>query len=238
MDVWINQRESGYMNVAKWAACGATVDNPYPNIKGRKVWVGVDLSSTTDLTSVTFLIEQDNDVLAIKSHSFIPYDKLEEKRKTDKVPYDLWVKQGWITATDGAEVNYHDVLTYIVSEYELNEWDKEEFCYDSALATWLKQTAEELGFVPIEIPQTFFKLSMPTKTFRAKTYNKKIIHNNDPVLSWAVGNAVVRVGPSENILLDKGKAKDRFDPLAAGINAMTRAIANEAQKPKGRVFFA
>jgi phage terminase large subunit-like protein len=52
-----------------------------------------------------------------------------------------------------------------------------------------------------------------------------------------MGNAVTRTGPSENILLDKGKAKDRIDPVAALVNAFTRAMANE-EKPAGRVFFA
>ena len=231
MNVWVNQRESGYMPLSKWASCGVSTSNPMPSLTGLKTWVGVDLSSTIDLTSVSFVTDLGNDRYCVKSHSFIPVEKLEIKRKTDKVPYDLWVKQGWITATEGAEVDYHVVLNYIVDQYDQNEWVKDEFCYDRALATWIKQVAEEMGFVPIDIPQTFGALSTPTKWFRSKVYNKCFIHDNNPVLSWAIGNAVTRTGPSENLLLDKGRAKDRIDPVAATINACVRAMANEDNRP-------
>jgi phage terminase large subunit-like protein len=98
--------------------------------------VGVDLSSTIDLTSVGFICELSEGNYAVLSHSFVPEERIEQKRKSDKVPYDLWVKQGWITATEGAEVDYHQVLGYIEEQYDKFGWYRDEFCYDRALATW------------------------------------------------------------------------------------------------------
>jgi phage terminase large subunit-like protein len=51
-------------------------------------------------------------------------------------------------------------------------------------------------------------------------------HNNNPVLSWAIGNAVTRQDANENIMLDKSKATDRIDPIASVINAHVRAMLN------------
>jgi phage terminase large subunit-like protein len=51
-----------------------------------------------------------------------------------------------------------------------------------------------------------------------------------------MGNAVIRCGPSENIMLDKSAARFRIDPVAAVVNAMTRSIANEKKVSGGRVF--
>ena len=231
MNVWVNQRECGYMLMDRWAACGITTgttnENQFVDVNGMDVFAGVDLSAKLDLTSVAFDIPLDDDRYAILSHSFLPEETLGLKSKTDNVPYQLWVNQGWITVTPGAEVDYHFVLDYIVDTYKKYGWVFGELCFDAAMATWLTHEANELGFTPVEIPQSYSKLTEPTKDFRAKVYNKKIIHDNNPVLTWAISNAVTRVGPSGNILLDKGRSKERIDPIAAVINAHTRAMVRE-----------
>ena len=223
-NIWVNQREAGYMNLAKWAACGATKDNPFPDVTGKGVFPGVDLSATLDLTSVAFDIPLEDDYYAVMQHSFIPEETLIQKMKTDKVPYDRWIQEGWMTATPGAEVDYHFILEYIKQIFDKYKWPKGEFCFDRALATWLLHEIQELGFIPVDVPQSYTGLSVATKDFRAKVYNGKVLHNNDPVLTWAIGNAIVRKGPSENIMLDKSKATQRFDPVAALITAHTRAM--------------
>ena len=223
-NIWVNQRSAGYMNMEKWSACGATENQAFPDVTGKTVFPGIDLSATLDLTSVGFDIPLDDGAYAIMSHSFMPEETLAQKRKSDKVPYDLWVKEGWITATPGAEVDYHFVLEYIVNQYEKYKWPKGEVCFDKALATWLEHELATLGFAPIDVGQYYNTLSEPTKDLRAKTYNKKIIHENNPVLNWAMGNAVVRMGPSGNIMLDKGKSTQRIDPVAALVTGHTRAM--------------
>jgi phage terminase large subunit-like protein len=224
LNIWINQRAAGYMNMEKWKLCGATKERPFPDVTGMIVFPGIDLSATLDLTSVDFDIPLGNEEYAILSHSFMPEETLAAKRKTDKVPYDLWVKQGWITATPGAEVDYHFVLEYIEQQFDKYKWPRGEVCFDKALATWLEHELQERSFTPIEIGQWYNQLSEPTKDLRAKTYCKKIIHDNNPVLTWAMSNAVVRKGPSENIMLDKSRAVQRIDPVAALINAHVRAM--------------
>lgn len=227
LNVWINQRAAGYMNMEKWKQCGATEERPFPDVTGMIVFLGIDMSSKLDLTSVGFDIPLGDEEYAVLSHSFIPEETLAVKRKTDKVPYDLWVEEGWLTATPGAEVDYHFVLEYILGQFEKYKWPKDEACFDPALATWLEHELAEKGFTPVEIAQWYSKLSEPTKDFRSKTYNKKIIHDNNPVLTWAIGNAVVRKGPSENIMLDKGKSTQRIDPIASLINGHARAMTKE-----------
>ena len=227
LNIWINQRAAGYMNMEKWKQCGATEERPFPDVTGMTVFPGIDLSSTLDLTSVGFDIPLPDGEYAVLSHSFIPEETLAAKRKTDKVPYDLWVQQGWLTATPGAEVDYHFVLEYIVRQFEKYKWPKGEVCFDRALATWLEQELAERDLLPVEIGQWYNQLSEPTKDFRAKAYNQKIYHDNNPVLTWAMSNAVIRKGPTENIMLDKGKATQRIDPVAALINGHVRAMTKE-----------
>lgn len=237
MNVWVNQRECGYMDMARWAVCGQSDIEKLPNTYKEAPFGCFDMSATLDLTSSGFIFTLPGGAFYVKSHSFMPEETLEKKRKTDKVPYDLWVKQGWITLTPGAEVDYHFVLEWFIEQYEKNKWYRGEVCFDRALATWLEHELQEEGFTPIDIPQSFTGLSLSTKTFRTKVYNRKIIHDNNPVLTWAISNAVTRSGPSENLMLDKSKAKQRIDPIACLINGFVRAMANEQKETGGRVFF-
>ena len=227
MNVWVDQKENGYMAMNKWAKCGVSKENPWPDVTGLPVISGLDLSTILDLTSAAFEIDLQDGRKAVMSHSFIPEDTLKSKTASDNVPYALWVEQGWITATPGASVDYNYVLKYMDDEYEKYKWDKGEVCYDRYLATWLRYQLEIREYIPIDIPQGIPTLGEPTKDFRVKVYEGNVIHQNNPVLTWAINNAVTRPDQNGNIMLDKGKSKERIDPIAALINCHVRGISAE-----------
>jgi phage terminase large subunit-like protein len=226
MNVWVDQKENGYMSMSKWAECGT---DELPDLRGKECFVGVDLSSKIDLTSVSFVFPIDNKYVVL-SHSFMPEETLAEKRKTDKVPYDLWVKKGWITTTPGAVVDYDFVKEYIIKQEKENDWVIKEIDYDPYNATQFAQSMVNEGYEVVEIRQGFKTLGEATKNFREKVYKKEVIHNNNPVLTWSIGNAVTRQDSNENIMLDKSKSSHRIDPIAATINAHARAMVIQANK--------
>ncbi|ADU30989.1 terminase large subunit [Evansella cellulosilytica] len=233
-NIWLDQKDDGYMKMGKWAKCGESEDNPFPDVRGRKCFVGLDLSKKIDLTSVSFEFPLDDGRYAILSHSFIPEETLKEKMQTDSVPYDEWVREGWITETRGARVDYKKVQKYIIQEAKKNNWEIVEVAYDEWSAGLISQELEESGFDMVEIPQRINHLSEPTKNFRELVYDGLIIHNNNPVLTWAFSNAVEMQDQNENIKLDKKKSKERIDPAAATINAHARAWNPE--KEAGSVY--
>jgi len=223
MNVWINQREHGYMQMNKWSACKAQL----PDLGGLECYLGIDLSSKIDLTSVAFEFILPDGKIAIFSHSFMPEDTITAKLKTDKVPYDSWVKQGWITATPGAVVDYNFVKEYIDQIVTENKWRVKEVCFDPWNASQFANEMTSSGYNCLEIIQGMRTLSEPTKHLRELVYQKKVIHDGNPVLAWAMGNTVIRQDHNENIMLDKAKSSERIDPVAALLNAHTRAIVNE-----------
>jgi phage terminase large subunit-like protein len=240
-DMWVNEREAGYMNMTKWSLCTSDDKIILNKILYEKQcpFVGIDLSLTTDLTSIVFVFNLPNGYHYVIHHSFMPEDNVTTASERDNVPYKVWIDQGYITAIPGSNIEYHDVLDWLIEQYSLFNWKKGLVCFDRALAAWLQMELDKLKFIAISIPQSYTGLSLATKTLRAKVYDKKIIHQNDPVLNWAMSNCVVRIGPSENIMLDKSAARFRIDPAAALINAMNRAIATDNPVKKvGRVIFA
>lgn len=221
MNIWVDQKDNGYIPLDKWRACAASKKI---DLDVRECYIGVDLSKKIDLTSISGVVPLGDGRFYVWSHSFIPEDTLAEKRRTDKVPYDLWVEQGWITVTPGAVVDYHFIQSYIKKLADDKLWDIKEICYDPYNATHFAQEMEAEGYTMVEIRQGIRTLSEPTKFFRELVFSGKIVHDDNPVMNWAVGNAVVRQDHNENIMLDKDKTTDRIDPLAAAINAMTRAM--------------
>lgn len=230
MNIWVNERALGFMNMQKWGACKYISLNKktFVDIIKEKTdnhcYIGLDLSAKLDLTSCTFEFVAHNGYYYIVNHSFMPSERFLRGMKEDLVPYDLWEKQGYLTITDGAVVNYRAVKDYFIDECKRNGWYIEEVCVDPWGATQISSDLENEGKIVVEIIQGYKTLSEPTKNFREEIYQKKIVHDGNPVLTWAAGNTVTRQDHNQNILLDKSRARLRIDPMAATINSHVRAM--------------
>jgi phage terminase large subunit-like protein len=238
MNVWVHQPESYYLNMDKWALCKGEILDP---IKAR-VFIGIDLAAKIDLTSVGIEYEID-DKYYVLSHSFMPEETLDSRRKRDKAPYDLWVRDGFITITPGSAVEYKTVVEWLINAITINAWAVEEIGIDP----WGKQSVEsaltEAGYRVVDVIQGIKTLSEPTKNFRELVYQGKVVHDGNPVLTWAIGNACARnMDHNENIMLDKNRSRGRIDPIAALMNAHTRFLSNKfgtkEYVSKGRVWVA
>ncbi|MFP5180144.1 terminase large subunit [Bacillus altitudinis] len=222
MDIWVDQKDNGYMKMSKWRACFGEM----PDLKEMAIYLGLDLSMTTDLTSVGWVGVLDG-FYYVGQHSFIPEEKAKEKMATDKVPYDLWRDQGWMTFTPGEAVDYQFVERWIIEFAHVNKLRVIEAAYDKWNALHLAQRLEGKGFNMVELPQRIQHLSLPTKDFRQKVYEGKVIHANDPLLTFAFNNAIIKQDAQENIMLDKAKSPQRIDPAAAMMNAFARAMYHD-----------
>jgi len=239
-NVWVMDRPTGYMDMTRWAACARPRDEVLATIADKaagRCYIGVDLSATIDLTSVSFVfpwMEGDTRNYAVLSHSFIPGDTYLKKIDEDKVPYDVWLNEGYMTKTEGNVIDYQTVLRYMLQTCEARGWVCVEYCLDMAGATALSTELQNMSKIVVNIRQGALTLGEPTKVFRDAVYSRRLIHDANPVLTWALYNAVTRLDRNENMLLDKGRARHRIDPAAATINAMARAMIIPP-KPKRRV---
>jgi len=227
MNMWLDQREEGYMPLEKWKACAANADNPMPDLEGRACYIGVDLSAKIDLTSVAVEFPLGDGRFAVLSHSFIPADRLAERRKTDKQPYDSWARLGWLTVIPGAVVDQQAIIDWIEAQVAEHGWKVREICVDPWNATQFAIELQKRGYTVVEITQGIRTLSLPTKDLRERVLKGQVIHDGSPVLTWAMGNAIERSDHNGNIMLDKQKSRERIDPVAALMNAHARAMHHE-----------
>ena len=231
MDLWVNQSELSYMDMAKWKERGAITAPPIDLYK-QDMYIGIDLSMRIDLTAVGMVLPLDDDGTTkylVRAHGFIPEETVATHEKTDKAPYRAWARAGYLTITPGDVVDYRFIDTWIQEQMDDLGVNLKEVCYDPYNATQFSQELDSRGIVTVEVRQGMRTLSEPTKAFREEAYRGNILHEPNPLLDWAISNAVTKRDHNENILLDKAKSTNRIDPIAAVINAFSRAYVAELE---------
>ena len=212
-----------WMPMDHWDACSGQVDSE--RLRGHDCYAGLDLSATTDLTAL-WLVFPDGEEYDALGHFWIPAETMREKERRDRVPYSTWVRQGYITATEGNVIDYASIqamLEALADRYHICE-----VAFDRWGATKLSQSLTDAGFVMVPFGQGFASMSPPTKELMNLVLGRKIRHGGNPVLRWNVDNLVVRQDPAGNLKPDKEKSTQRIDGAVALIMGLDRA-ARHAQ---------
>ena len=179
---------------------------------------GCDLSSTTDLTCAT-LLGVVKGKIRVKQMYWIPANSLEKKVIEDKIPYDIWVKNGLLRLSGDSKIDYHDVSKWFLEEVEQNDLRPLWVGYDSWNAQFWCDEMKENGFDMIEVRQGFKTESAPLKQLKADLMDKKINYNNNPITKWNLSNAAIKTDDNENIMLSKEKSRQRIDGVASLMDA-------------------
>ena len=179
---------------------------------------GADLSSTTDLTCAT-LLGVVNKKIRVKQMYWIPTNALEKKVIDDKIPYDKWLKNGWLRLSGDSKIDYHDITQWFLEEVRNNDLRPLWVGYDSWNAEYWKIEMESEGFDMVEVRQGFKTESAPLKQMKADLMDKKINYNNNPILKWNLSNTAVKKDDNENIMLTKEKSRQRIDGVASLMDA-------------------
>ena len=182
---------------------------------------GVDLSSTTDLTAAILVIQKkDDNKKYVLAHFFMPSDVVKKRMEEDNVPYDIWIKRGLITLTDGSQNDFSLVTQWfmkMIQEHQIrplwvgfDPWNSQY---------WIKEM-EELGFNMEKVRQGVYSLSEPMKQLEADLKNKLINYDNNPILKWCLSNTQAKVDLNGNIQPSKLNSKyKRIDGTVALIIA-------------------
>lgn len=219
LNMWVSS-QTAWINIEKWDAC----NQEFPDLRGMPCYCGVDLSTTTDITSVSFVFPLNAGYYAIINHNFMPEESITEHEHKDGYPYRAWVRDGYITATPGAVIDYEWIQSYIMEMSK--EYQVLEICYDPWNATQFANNMTNEGFTCVEVRQGYRTMSEPIKDMEKLILENKLIHGGNPVLRLAVSNASVVTDPAGNVKLDKSKSTQRIDPIISAITAHVRAMLN------------
>lgn len=217
----LNQRveaNSPFISRAIWLENGGLPDE----IEGRDVWGGLDLSSVSDLTALV-LVSDAGDVVPT---FWLPLEGLAEKARTDRVPYDVWHRDGFLQATPGRAIEYEFIAEYLRGVFD--RCNVKAMAFDRYNMRFLRPWLERVGFDEdelarfVEFGQGFVSMSPALRELESRLLAKKLKHGLHPVLTMCAANAVAVSDPAGNRKLDKKKATGRID----GMVALTMAIGS------------
>ena len=201
-----------WLRMSDWEACGT---DPDPDLIGAECTGGLDLASKLDLNAFALWFPKTKTALI---HFWLPEANLKQKMDRDRVPYDQWAKDGWLTLTEGNSVDQEQIRAYINKQAAL--YEIKEIGFDPWNATQMSYWLQEDGAKVWELRQGFQTLSEPTKEFERAVVSHTLRHDNNPVMRWQLGNVITKADDNGNIKPDKKKSRGRIDGVAALVMAM------------------
>jgi phage terminase large subunit-like protein len=223
----LNQRVSvlsSFVSRNIWLGCG---EEPPPSLEGRKLYCGLDLSGRRDLTAFVAISFREGK-WDVWCKFWAPEEGLVERSKQDRVPYDVWAKDGYLSLTPGNSVDYEYVakeLQELLAESEIAAW-----AFDRWRMDFLKKEMEDIGFQAPLYPfgQGYKDMSPAIDEIETELLNGRLRHGNNPVLTMCASNSVVKMDEAGNRKLDKAKATGRIDGMVA--LTMARGIVSKEEE--------
>ncbi|MCH4170675.1 MAG: terminase large subunit [Lactobacillus sp.] len=223
-NIWRQAAEDSYMDYETWKA--AEIDEKL-DIRGQRVWFGIDVGRTSDLFAITWLVPTEGKWY-LDGYGFIASKYgLDAKIKTDRINYRAVEQrgEGEITQLESGIIDNERVYEWLEDFIERNDLDVQGICFDpwqfGTLLTMIEKNHPEWPMV--QVRQGTMTLSMPTKQFRDDVINQKLIHAPNELLTTAVNNAVL-MSDNNGVRIDKNKYANKIDMLDAALDAYAIAF--------------
>ena len=187
---------------------------------GRVVYVGLDLSETTDNTSVSIVaVDDDDETILADSYAFIPEGRIEEKTATEKVNYQELIKTGKVIACGDSVIDYAVVEDFILSLESRLDVQIQAIGYDRYNALSTAQKLERAGYNTVEIRQHSSVLHPPTKLLKEKILTGRFKYEENAMFEINFQNARCSYDTNKNLYVHKKKSTGKVDMVVSTINA-------------------
>lgn len=195
---------------------------------GEQVYLGLDLSSTNDLTALMMGSASD-DVTRVVPYFWKPVELLKEHSDRDfgagNNRYVLWRDQGQLLTTPGRAIHPQTIAMHIAELCEryqvlglaFDRWRMDDLLRELdrvGLATY-KDGEKGSGLKIVPWGQGFTGMAPAVDALERAVIEKSIVHPNNQVLNWNMVNAVATMDPAGNRKIDKSKIRFRIDGAVA-----------------------
>ncbi len=225
----LNQRVEASNPFVQRSIWLANTGNPLRDFTGLEIYGGLDLSSVSDLTACVWV--KPGETWHVLPEFWLPEQGIAEKARNDRVPYDVWARQGHLNTTPGASIEYEFIAKYLRGIFD--RCIVKAIAFDRYNMKFLKPWLVRAGFTEeeltrfIEFGQGFQSMSPAIRALEELLLGRKIEHGDHPVLTMCAANAVVVKDAAENRKFHKAKATGRIDGMQA--LAMVVGVASQAQ---------
>lgn len=223
-------------SITKWLPMTSWIGGSEPfteeSLKGRKCYGGLDLARVHDMSAFALMFPpvDEGEKWKLLVRFWCPEEDVPHRVETDRVPYDLWIRQGHVFATEGNTTDFSFIENKIVEDAKY--FSIQEIAFDRAFADSLVQNLQDdHGITMVEFSQGFYSMAAPTAEFERLVRAGDLQHGGNPVLDWMASNVVVRTDPQGSMKPDKDASPELIDGIVAAIMALGRCSKPEEPKP-------
>jgi phage terminase large subunit-like protein len=180
---------------------------------GQPCMLGIDLSSTRDLTSfvLTFHNEETNHYYIFPW--FFAANNPEKRIRKNSINLDDWIQEGYIIESQKKTIDYEVIYETI---FELSQkFEIKNVAYDIFNSAWFIPKLQEIIPISTVFQQTSFRFNEPLKFIEKLIFDNAITLQASPVLRWNFANAVLYRDGNGNIKILKNKSKDAVDGVVS-----------------------
>lgn len=201
------------------------------DFRGYPVFMGLDLSEVRDLTACTMVAVVDGK-FQTRTVFWLPGHELAAKAAADRVPYDLWAKEGYLTTINAKSIEYSYIAEYLRGVFDTHDvhsvaFDRWNFRHFRRSLVDAGFSEEEIESKFVEFGQGFQSMSPALRDTESAILNGKLLHDNNPVMNMCAANAVVQSDPAGNKKLTKAKSSGRIDGMISLVMAIAMASTYE-----------
>lgn len=227
LNVWVQARNA-YFNLENWRRCKDAMLK-LDDFRGRECIMALDLASKIDLCALELLFPLGfaPDQQGKLKERYARFGKYYLPRARVDMPehkhYQGWEKQGLLTVTEGNMTDYFVILEDIKTLGK--QFDVREVAYDPHNATMLVTALEqETSLSLVEFGPTVLNFSEPMKELDGLIRDRRIVHDGDPIMEWALSNVVAKPDRKDNVYPTKEREENKIDPAVSLIMCMGRAL--------------
>ena len=172
---------------------------------GEVCYGGLDLSKTSDLTAYALTFPRPGGTFRTIVRSFVPDKSYRERMDTGDNVYKQFVEAGTLIVTPGNVIDYEIILRSIRDD--MQKYDVREMAYDRYMSAQIITELTDDGLECVPFGQGYVSMSAPTKMIETLLLEKKLHHNNDPLLRWQLSNVIIDYDPAGNAKMTKATSK-------------------------------
>ncbi len=188
-------------------------DDMFSNVDG--CWVGIDLGSVSDITSVTKMIQLDDKLIFINDY-YIPEDSINSNINKDL--FRDAALRGEIHITSGNVCDYDRILTDLLEVNKVHPI--QNIGYDKWNSTQFIISATDAGLFSTPYSQTAGSLNKPIKELQRLLMTGNIILQKNSITKWMFMNVIIKQNQMGNLSLDKSNKSKKIDGVASICNCL------------------
>lgn len=231
LNVWCNSA-SGWLNSTDWKRAAK------PDLTlstSDRCWIGVDLSTKTDLTAVVLVAELPDGKRAIVPYLFLPQGALE--RSPNAKAYAQWIDDGALIVTEGSASDHAAV------EVKIRElcatYNVQSVVFDPWQSASISQSIAADGMEVATFAQNATTFDPVMMDFEADLLNDLLVHNDNPALNWMAANiSIERKGRYRKPSKPTGQAHLKIDGMVAALMAYAESNTIPPAPTAPMLFFA